>query len=203
MGNGGKSVEDDPGTDAQFSVPQAGNRCAPGSGAQAQVGRAREDGPEAPDGPARLVAPGSADRCPRCGGELGGAEACGRCGLARRHHDRFAKATVLPAELAAEWERVLAAWDDPGRHALFLERCARDGSLDLAAARYRPLAGDAERGARARAALDRIVALAERELRRAATPRDTLRRNRRIVFVVALAIAIVFLVVIARAVLAR
>lgn len=167
MGNGGKSVEDNPGTDAQ------------------------------------VVAPASTDRCPRCGAELAGAEACGRCGLARRFHDRFAQATVLPAELAAEWEAVLAAWEDAGRHAVFLERCAQAGALDLAAARYRPLAEDAVRGERARAALDRIVALAERELRRGATPRDTLRRNRRIVLAVALALALAFLIVIVRAFLAH
>ena len=196
-------MEDNSGTDAPYSGPQAGNRRAPGSGAPEPVDPTREDGPEATDGPARVVASGPTDRCPRCGADLGGAEACGRCGLARRHHGRFAEATALPAELAADWERVLASWDDAGRHAVFLERCAQAGMLDLAAARYRPLAEDAVRGPRARAALDRIVALAERELRREATSPDALRRNRRILFVVALAILIVFLVVIAQAVLSR
>lgn len=126
-----------------------------------------------------------------------------RCGLARRFHDRFAEATALPEGLAAEWDRVLGAWADPARHAVFLERCAQAQALDLAAARYRPLSDDPVRGERARAALERIVALAERELRRGAAPRDTVRRNQRILFAVALAITNAFLAAIAWAVLAR
>ncbi|MBN1774153.1 MAG: hypothetical protein JXB32_23035 [Deltaproteobacteria bacterium] len=144
-----------------------------------------------------------ADRCPRCGADLAAAEACARCGLAREFHARFAESTALPPELAREWDHVLAGWDEAARHAVFLERCAQAEALDLAAARYRPLAADPQRGERARAALDRIVALAERELQRCAMPRDTVQRNKRIMFVVALAITIGFLALVAWAVLVR
>ena len=144
-----------------------------------------------------------ADRCPRCGAELAGAEACVRCGLARRFHERFAESTALSGDLATAWDHVLAGWDEAARHALFLERCAQAGALDLAAARYRPLAEDPQRGERARASLERIVVLAEEALQRGATSRDNVQRNKRILFAVALAITLGFLAVIAWAVLAR
>ncbi len=126
-----------------------------------------------------------------------------RCGLARRFHERFVESTALSGELAAAWDHVLAGWDEAARHALFLERCAQAGALDLAAARYRPLADDPRRGERARASLDRIVALAEEALQRGALPRDTVQRNKRILFAVALAITLGFLGFVAWAVLAR
>jgi hypothetical protein len=128
---------------------------------------------------------------------------CARCGLAREFHARFVESTALSGELAEAWERVLAAWDEPAGHALFLERCAQAESLDLAAARYRPLAEDPQRGERARAALDRIVVLAEQALQRGATPRDNVQRNKRILFGAALVITLGFLGFVAWAVLAR
>jgi hypothetical protein len=144
-----------------------------------------------------------ADRCPRCGVELAAAAACTRCGLAREFFGRFVESTALSGELKTAWDHVLAGWDEPSRHALFLEQCAQAEALDLAAARYRPLAEDPARGERARAALERIVALAERELQRTAAPRDNLKRNKRILFAIGLLITLGFLGFVAWAVLAR
>lgn len=133
------------------------------------------------------------DACPRCGAETAGKDACGRCGLRREHRERFAADTALPPGLAEKWDAVLAAWDDPAPHAVFLETCAQAESLDLAAARYRPLSADPQQAERARAALDRIVALAEQALQRDAGSGERIVRNRRFLFVIAAIVMLAFL----------
>ena len=147
-------------------------------------------------------APHEAGVCPRCGAAAA-AEACPRCGLARAHRERFAAETALPEGLALDWEKVLASWTDASVHAVFIQRCALAQSLDLAAARYRPFLSDAARSERARASLDRIVALAEQSLRRSATSKDRVARTRRVILAVAVVIMFAFLAVVAYAVLTR
>ena len=145
----------------------------------------------------------NSDPCPRCGAETAGNDACARCGLRREHRERFAADTALPPGLAEKWDAVLAAWDDPAPHAIFIETCAQAESLDLAAARYRPLSADPQRTERARAALDRIVALAEEALRRNAASGERIVRNRRLLFVIAVIVMLAFLGFVAWAVATR
>lgn len=153
-------------------------------------------------GPSGASAPHEADVCPRCGAAAE-AEACPRCGLARAHRERFAAETALPEGLAQDWEKVLASWTDASAHAVFIQRCALAQSLDLAAARYRPFLIDAGRSERARASLDRIVALADESLQRSATSKDRVARTRRVILAVAVVIMFAFLAVVAYAVLTR
>jgi hypothetical protein len=143
------------------------------------------------------------DPCPRCGAETTGKDACALCGLRREHRERFAADTALPPGLAEKWDDVLAAWDDPAPHAIFLESCAQAESLDLAAARYRPLSADPQKAERARASLDRIVALAEAALKRNAGSGERIVRNRRAIFVVAVIVMLTFLGFVAWAVATR
>jgi hypothetical protein len=153
-------------------------------------------------GSSEASAPHEADVCPRCGAAAA-AEACPRCGLRRAHRERFAAETALPEGLAQDWENVLASWSETSAHAVFIQRCALAQALDLAAARYRPLLNDAARSERARASLDRIVALAEESLQRSAVSKDRVERTRRVILGVAVFIMFAFLAVVAYAVLTR
>jgi hypothetical protein len=148
--------------------------------------------------------PGSAppaDPCPRCGAETAERDACARCGLRREHRERFAADTTLPPGLAEKWADVLARWDEPAVHAIFLEECAQAEALDLAAARYRTQAGDPAHADRCRSSLDRIVALAEAALKRSTGGAERLVRNRRIIFALALVVMLAFLGLVVWAVL--
>ncbi len=71
----------------------------------------------------------------------------------------------MPAPLNDEqkellWKRVTDQWDDPAAHGSFLEYCQRAGALSDAAARYRGMAGDRERGPEAQRRLQAVVLLA-------------------------------------------
>ncbi|MBI5500873.1 MAG: hypothetical protein HY907_11575 [Deltaproteobacteria bacterium] len=143
------------------------------------------------------------DPCPRCGTENDGQQACARCGLAREHREKFATDTALPAGLAEHWDAVLAAWDDPAPHAIFIESCAQAQALDLAAARYRALRADPARAERCARSLDRIVALAEAGLAKTSSGAEKVVRNRRIIFALALVVMLAFLSFVAWAVLSR
>jgi hypothetical protein len=74
------------------------------------------------------------------------------------------------ADLAFEalWKNVLDRWDDERAHGAFLEHCQITDQLAEAAARYRGMKGDRERGAIAekRLAGVAIVALAKLEATR-------------------------------------
>ena len=88
----------------------------------------------------------------------------------------------------ALWKNVLDRWDDERAHGAFLEHCQATDQLAEAAARYRGMKGDRERGAVAekRLAGVAIVALAKLEATRSRprpsalahgspSPRDRLR----------------------------
>ncbi|HTA91461.1 MAG TPA: hypothetical protein VK745_17875 [Polyangiaceae bacterium] len=66
------------------------------------------------------------------------------------------------------WKNVLDHWDDERAHGVFLEHCQVTDQLAEAAARYRGMKGDSERGALAdkRLAGVAIVALAKLEATR-------------------------------------
>ena len=160
-------------------------------------------GKEPLDGTSEAISSPPTDPCPRCGAETAGREACTRCGLSRAHRERFATDTALPPGLAGQWAGVLERWNDAGVHALFLESCAQAEALDLAAARYRPLSADPARAERARASLDRIVALAEAALRKQATPPDRVARTRRALVLVAALITLGFLALVTWMMLTR
>jgi hypothetical protein len=68
----------------------------------------------------------------------------------------------------ALWKNVLDRWDEERAHAAFLEHCQATDQLAEAAARYRGMKGDSERGALAekRLAGVAIVALAKLEATR-------------------------------------
>ncbi len=69
------------------------------------------------------------------------------------------------------WERVLEAWDDDKPHAALLEHAMRTQALPEVARRYRALAGDIERGARAKDKLDALVVAATQMLLSTKTPK--------------------------------
>ena len=72
------------------------------------------------------------------------------------------------AGFEALWKHVLDHWDDDRTHGAFLEHCQLTGQLAEAAARYRGMKGDRERGpgAEKRLAGVAIVALAQLEATR-------------------------------------
>ena len=76
-----------------------------------------------------------------------------------------------PDDLAAEWARVEAAWDDPQAHRRYVTVCGATGRLAYAGRRYRQVqASDPERRALAEAQIDRILALAMERLAVEKTP---------------------------------
>lgn len=64
----------------------------------------------------------------------------------------------------ALWSGVINDWENEARHHKFLEQARLDGALLEAAARYRPLRDDPERGAVAKKRLEAIAFLATQEL---------------------------------------
>ncbi|MBX3128973.1 MAG: hypothetical protein KF718_19815 [Polyangiaceae bacterium] len=62
------------------------------------------------------------------------------------------------------WKKVVDDWDNDKAHALFLEHCRATGALAEAAARYRGMAGDRERGPTADKRLSAVLALALAQL---------------------------------------
>jgi hypothetical protein len=75
---------------------------------------------------------------------------------------------MTDAAFEALWKNVLDRWDDERAHGAFLEHCQITDQLAEAAARYRGMKGDRERGAVAekRLAGVAIVALAKLEATR-------------------------------------
>jgi hypothetical protein len=73
--------------------------------------------------------------------------------------------------IEALWKRALEAWDDDRPHAALLEHAARAQVLPEIAGRYRALADDPERSARAKKQLDAIVARATQMLFSTKTPK--------------------------------
>jgi len=79
--------------------------------------------------------------------------------------------------LDALWKNVLDRWEEDRAHGAFLEHCQTTDQLAEAAARYRGMKGDRERGASAekRLAGVAIVALAKLEATRSPRPQGGLR----------------------------
>ena len=73
------------------------------------------------------------------------------------------------------WKRVVDRWDDDAAHGVFLEYCQRSGSLSDAAARYRGMAGDRDRGPEAQRRLQAVVLLATQAMmaQRSSPPRGS------------------------------
>ncbi len=68
------------------------------------------------------------------------------------------------------WKKVVDDWDNDKAHALFLEHCRATGALPEAAARYRGMAGDRERGPTAEKRLSAVLALALAQLETLRSP---------------------------------
>lgn len=86
-----------------------------------------------------MVAPATAESCPKCGAPRRAERACPRCGLAAHRMAAFAHArdaAVRPA-VAAAWDRVLEAWDEQGRHDALLRLVAEHDAYVWAAGKYR------------------------------------------------------------------
>jgi hypothetical protein len=81
------------------------------------------------------------------------------------------------AVLEALWKRVLQNWESDDAHAHFLEHCRMHSALAQAAARYRGMSGDRERGPVARQKLEGVaaLALASLESARSSQPKGTSR----------------------------
>jgi hypothetical protein len=73
--------------------------------------------------------------------------------------------------LDALWKRVLEAWDDDKPHAALIEHAVRTQALPEVAGRYRALADDPEKGARAKKKVDAVVAAATQMLMSMKTPK--------------------------------
>jgi hypothetical protein len=77
--------------------------------------------------------------------------------------------TRLDPELETLWKEVLDRWDHEPAHGAFLDYCVRTDQLVEAAARYRELRGDRERGESAGKRLQGITILAMAKLESART----------------------------------
>jgi len=73
---------------------------------------------------------------------------------------------VRPADpsLEALWKHTLDNWDNDAAHGAFLEYCRSQEALDEAAARYRGMKGDQDRGAGAEKRLTAVLMLAMSKL---------------------------------------
>lgn len=77
----------------------------------------------------------------------------------------------------ALWKNVLDHWDEDKAHLAFIEACRERESLAEAAARYRGMAADRDRGPQAEKRLKSIVAIAMAQLEIARTPQTTVKRR--------------------------
>jgi hypothetical protein len=107
------------------------------------------------------------DPCPKCGAPRQG-ESCPRCGLVFALFDPSRLDADVPETLKELWTHVEAGWDDPARHALFVEQALAGGHGGFAAARYRRKGDDPV----ARGQIERIASRLEQILAAAATPPD-------------------------------
>jgi hypothetical protein len=101
--------------------------------------------------------------CPKCFAvERPGLKACARCGLLVSRWATFSASLPEDPRLDELWRALLADWQDPQRHARFLDEAAGASGLDLAAARYRLAARERPGDPLAEAGLARAAMLAER-----------------------------------------
>jgi len=107
----------------------------------------------------------SDDRCPKCGEERRG-ESCPKCGLVFERFDAAALEAGVPEEIRGLWSHVEEGWDDPARHALFLERAIAAGAGGYAAGMYRRRGDDAV----AAEQIERLTARLQQMLAEASAP---------------------------------
>jgi hypothetical protein len=81
------------------------------------------------------------------------------------------------AALEALWKHVLDHWDDDRAHGVFLEHCQRHEVLAEAAARYRGMTGDRERGEIAKKRLNGVALLAMASLEASRSPEPQAKRQ--------------------------
>jgi hypothetical protein len=81
--------------------------------------------------------------------------------------------------LEALWKQVVDDWENDKSHAAYLELCNAKNRLAEAAARYRGMAGDRERGPTAEKRLQAVLALALAQLETLRTPALETRRSYR------------------------
>jgi hypothetical protein len=79
--------------------------------------------------------------------------------------------------IEALWKNVLDHWDEDKAHMAFLEHCREQGKLAEAAARYRGMAGDRDRGPEAEKRLKGVLALALAALETSRTPDTVVTRR--------------------------
>jgi hypothetical protein len=79
--------------------------------------------------------------------------------------------------IEALWKNALDHWDEDKAHTAFLEGCRERGKLAEAAARYRGMSGDHERGAEAEKRLKAVLAIAMATMEIARSPDPAVRRR--------------------------
>lgn len=79
--------------------------------------------------------------------------------------------------IEALWKNALDHWDEEKAHVAFLEACRERGKLAEAAARYRGMAGDRDRGPEAEKRLKAILAIAIASLETVRTPEVVVKRR--------------------------
>ena len=78
---------------------------------------------------------------------------------------------MTDAAFEALWKHVLDHWDEDKAHSAFLEHCRNAGQLAEAAARYRGMTGDRDRGLSAQKRLQGVLVLAMAALESTRTAR--------------------------------
>src|SRR5450432_628123 len=81
------------------------------------------------------------------------------------------------AAFEALWKNVLDRWNEERAHGAFLEHCQATDQLAEAAARYRGMKGDSERGALAEKRLAGVAIVALAQLEATRSPRQRSRRR--------------------------
>jgi len=102
----------------------------------------------------------------------------------------------------ALWKNVLDRWEDDRAHGAFLEHCQVTDQLAEAAARYRGMKGDRDRGASAEKRLAGVAIVALAKLEATRTPRRS-SRSRTGATLVALAFGIATMLLLSYVLLSR
>lgn len=84
---------------------------------------------------------------------------------------------LVDSTLEALWKNALNHWDEDKAHIAFLEHCRESGKLAEAAARYRGMSGDREKGPEAEKRLKGILAMALAALETSRTPETVVQRR--------------------------
>lgn len=79
--------------------------------------------------------------------------------------------------IEALWKNALDHWDEDKAHVAFLEACRERGKLAEAAARYRGMSADRDRGPEADQRLKSILAIALAQMETSRTPEPVVKRR--------------------------